>query len=54
MAGEVKAIVCYHEKKAAPYSLQVSVAHGPPAIPMEAGNGQFTAGTTANVEGVLA
>lgn len=42
------------KKKAAPCSLQVSVAHGPPAIPIEAGNGQFTADTTANVEGVLA
>lgn len=38
----------------APCFLRVPLAHGPPAIPMEAGNGQFTAGTTANVEGAVA
>lgn len=38
-----------------PCFLQVPPAHGPPAIPIEAGNGQFTAGTTANVaEGAVA
>lgn len=38
----------------APCFLQVPLAHGPPAIPVEAGNGQFIAGTTANVEGDVA